>query len=283
MHDERRCAARTFLAYNSCSHMRNDGVRHGLLGWAMAMAACTQAALAEPVRVRHQEGLVHGFLTVRTLDGALVANGDLIQRAAGARVTTRLTFRFRDGSTREETTVFSQQGRFRLQRSHLVEKGPRFPKPVDLSIEGAGGLVTVRYVDDHGQRQEVIEHMDLPLDLANGMTLTVLKNIGADPPPSLSMIVATPKPRLVKLSLSRAGSERIAIGGLARQAAHYVVKVEIGGVSGLLAPLLGKQPPDSHVWILQGDAPTFIKSEGPMYAGGPVWRIEVVSPVWPKS
>jgi hypothetical protein len=161
--------------------MRNDRLRHGLLGWATAIA-CTQVAFAEPVRVRNQEGL-----------------------------------------------------------------------------------------------------MELPGDLANGMTLTLLKNIGADPPPSLSMVVATPKPRLVKLSISRAGSERIAVGGLARQAAHYVVKVEIGGVSGLLAPLLGKQPPDSHVWILQGDAPTFIKSEGPMFAGGPVWRIEVVSPVWPKS
>jgi hypothetical protein len=262
--------------------MRNDGLRHGLLGWATAIA-CTQVAFAEPVRVRNQEGLIHGFLTVRTLDGALVANGDLIQRAVGARVTMRLTFRFKDGSVREETTVFSQQGRFRLIRSRLVEKGPRFPEGVDLSIEPASGLVTVRYADEHGQRKDATEHMELPGDLANGMTLTLLKNIGADPPPSLSMVVATPKPRLVKLSISRAGSERIAVGGLARQAAHYVVKVEIGGVSGLLAPLLGKQPPDSHVWILQGDAPTFIKSEGPMFAGGPVWRIEVVSPVWPKS
>jgi hypothetical protein len=262
--------------------MRNDWLRHGLLGLAMAIAGA-QMALAEPVRVRYQEGLVHGFLTVRTLDGALIAHGDLVQRAVGAHVKTRLTFRFTDGSRREESTVFSQRGRFRLIRTHVVEQGPRFPAAVDLSIDCASGLVTVRYADEHGQRKEESEHMDLPADLANGMTLTLLKNLGADPPPSLSMIVATPKPRLVRLSISRAGSERIVVGRLARQAAHYVVKVDIGGVSGLLAPLLGKQPPDSHVWILRGDAPTFIKSEGPMSAGGPMLRIEVVSPVWPKS
>ena len=66
-------------------------------------------------------------------------------------------------------------------------------------------------------------------------------------------------------------------------ATHYVVKVEIGGVSGLLAPLLGKQPPDTQVWILPGEAPAFVKSEGPLYLGGPLWRIELTSPVWPRG
>src|SRR5207253_10971097 len=28
-----------------------------------------------------------------------------------------------------------------------------------------------------------------------------------------------------------------------------------GGVAGLIARLLGKQPPDTHVWVLTGDAP----------------------------
>ena len=60
-----------------------------------------------------------------------------------------------------------------------------------------------------------------------------------------------------------------------RRVKHYVVKPEIGGMAGLLAPLVGKQPLDTHVWILEGAAPAFVKSEGPLYLGGPVWRIEV--------
>ncbi len=62
---------------------------------------------------------------------------------------------------------------------------------------------------------------------------------------------------------------------------HYVVKVELGGIAGVVALVVGKQPPDSHVWILGGEAPAFVRSEAPLYSGGPVWRIELASPVWP--
>ena len=90
----------------------------------------------------------------------------------------------------------------------------------------------------------------------------------------------TPKPRVVKLHIVPEGEESFTTGGAKRKATHYVVKVEIGGLSGLVAPLLGKQPPDLHVWILQGQAPAFVKFEGPLYLGGPSWRIELTSPVW---
>jgi hypothetical protein len=79
-----------------------------------------------------------------------------------------------------------------------------------------------------------------------------------------------------------AGDEPFTIGETARKATHYVLKVEIGGISGLIAPLVGKQPPDSHVWILGGDQPAFVKAEQTLYLGGPVWRIELMSPVWPR-
>ena len=96
------------------------------------------------------------------------------------------------------------------------------------------------------------------------------------------LVAATPKPRLVKLAITPQGEESFSIGGSNQRATHYVVKVEIGGVTGLLAPLLGKQPPDARVWILGGEAPAFLKSEGPLYLGGPVWQIELTSPVWPR-
>jgi hypothetical protein len=48
----------------------------------------------------------------------------------------------------------------------------------------------------------------------------------------------------------------------------------------LLAPLVAKQPPYDHVWIMNGDVPAFVKSEAPLYAEGPLWRMELASPVW---
>lgn len=240
-------------------------------------------AATEPVPVRHAEGLIRGFLSLRTLDGTRVADGDLIQHAQGDRVTTRLIFRFKDGSLRDETAVYSQRGTFRLISSTLVQKGPSFPQALDMSIDSASGQVTVHYTDDGKQKTES-EKLELPPDLANGITLTLLKNVNPQTPPKgLSMVVATPKPRLVKLEITSAGDEKFSTGGIGRKAAHYVVKIDIGGLSGLIAPLVGKQPEDTHVWVLGGEAPAFVKSEGPMFLGGPIWRIELVSPTWPAA
>jgi len=252
----------------------------------LVVAALSVAAMSvgEQLRVRHTEGLVHGFLTLRTLEGRLLADGDLLQTAQGSRVTSRLVFHFKDGSLHEETAVFSQGQHFRLLTDHLVQKGPSFPQPIDMTIDASKGQVTVHYTDDHGQPKVDAQAVKMPPDVANGIVLTVLKNANPSAPlKSISFIAATPKPRLVKLLISAAGEESFTTGSAARKAMHYVLKVDIGGAAGLVAPLIGKQPPDSHVWILGGDAPAFVKSEQPLYNGGPVWRIELVSPVWPKG
>src|SRR5207244_8092314 len=89
---------------------------------ALVAMAGSADVLGEPVRVRHAEGIVHGFLVLRTLDGKTIANGDLIQNARGARVTTRLVFRFRDGSLHDETAVYSERGNFRLISDRLLQK-----------------------------------------------------------------------------------------------------------------------------------------------------------------
>jgi hypothetical protein len=234
---------------------------------------------AQPVAVRHAEGLVHGFLTLRTLDGTMVANGDLIQTARGGRVTTRLVFRFKDGSLLDETTVFSQQGHFKLLTDHLIQTGPAFEHPLEMNIDRAAGRVIVRYTDD-GRPKVANERMDLPADLSNGLVLTLLKNLDPTATRTLSMIAATPKPRLVKLEIAPAGRDRFSTGSASRTATRFVVKIEIGGLAGVVAPLLGKQPPDSHVWILGGEAPAFVKFEGPLALGAAPWRIELASPVW---
>jgi hypothetical protein len=113
---------------------------------------------------------------------------------------------------------------------------------------------------------------------------TVLKNIDSTAPrTTLSMVAAPPKPRLVKLAVRPLGDDSFFIAGSKLKAMHYAVKVEIGGVAGVVAPLVGKQPPETHVWILQGEAPAFLKFEGPLYEGGPIWRIELTNPRWPDA
>jgi hypothetical protein len=238
---------------------------------------------AGQVAVHHTEGLVHGFLVLRTLEGETLAHGDLTQVAHANHVTTHLVFHFKDGSVHDETAVYSQLRNFQLLRAHLVQKGPSFSNPQDVSIDALSGQVTVRYTSD-GKEQVKTEHMKLPPDLANGLVFTLLKNMPSESQETrASMVVATPKPRLVRLAISSQGEDMFLLGGEKRKATHYIVKIEIGGLAGLVAPLLGKQSPDIHVWILRGEAPAFVKSRGPLYFGGPIWQIELESPVWPHN
>jgi hypothetical protein len=62
---------------------------------------------------------------------------------------------------------------------------------------------------------------------------------------------------------------------------RYEIKIELGGAAGVVAPLIGKQPPEIQIWILGGQAPAFVREEGPFYQGGPVWTIQLTSPAWP--
>jgi len=237
----------------------------------------------EAVAVAYPEGSLRGFLTLRESSNEELASGDLVQVARGGRITTQVVFRFRDGSLHDETAVFSQRGHFRLIRGRLVQRGPAFPRSVDMSIDCTSGQVKVRSTDEHGKEESFDERLELPADLANGLVPTLLRNVKPDAlPKSLSLVVATPKPRLVKLAVSFAGRERFRTGSVPRQAMHYVLKVEIGGIEGLLAPLVGKQPQDSHVWILDGAVPAFAGSEQPFFQGGPLWRIELTSPSWQR-
>ena len=97
------------------------------------------------------------------------------------------------------------------------------------------------------------------------------------------MLIATPKPRVVKLVLTKSGEGDFSVGGSARKAIHYEIKVEIGGVVGVVAPLIGKAPPDIQIWTTGGLAPTFVREQGPLYPEGPVMTIQLASPVWPES
>jgi hypothetical protein len=238
----------------------------------------------EMISVRYAEGVSHGFLVLRTLDGKSIADGDSTQVARGGRVTSRMRFRFKDSSIYEETTVFSQDGTFKLLSDHVLQKGPSFKHAMETAIDASSGQVTVRYTDD-GKEKVLTERLEMPPDVANGILFTLLKNVQRNAPKTtVSYVAATPKPRLVHLEIMPQDQEPFSIGSYSHKAIHYVVKVKIGGVGGLVAPLIGKQPPDTHAWVLADAAPAFVRSDGPLYGDGPIWRMELAVPaVWPDS
>ena len=230
---------------------------------------------AAPILVRQSQGSQHGFLALRTEDGRRIATGDAFQSVKGDIVTSELIFRFRDGSVDEDTTVFSQRGVFRLISDHHIQRGPSFPEPSDILIDAITGRVTSR--DGTGKLHQ--NQMDLPADLANGLPPNLLLNIlPSDPETDISYLLPTAKPRVVRVSVKPSGMVPFTVGGSRRKAVDYVLHIELGGLTGIVAPLIGKQPKDFHIWILGGAHPAFIREEGQLYEGGPIWRIEQISP-----
>src|SRR6266576_276997 len=128
---------------------------------ACAVPFQTIPLTAEQVRVRHMEGLMHGFLALRALDGTRLADGEMTQIAEGDRITSRLIFRFKDGSVYDDTTVFSQRGAFRLLSDHLVQRGPSFKQSMETSLDASSGQITVRYRDQDGGEKILKERRNL--------------------------------------------------------------------------------------------------------------------------
>ncbi len=121
-------------------------------------------------------------------------------------------------------------------------------------------------------------------DLADGLVSDIIENIRPGTVETrIPILVAAPDPRIITLVIVPHGEESYSLAGSARKGTHYEMKIEIGGVAGIVAPMIGKQPPNIPVWITGGPAPTFLKEQGPLYPDGPVLTMELVSPTWPDA
>ena len=234
---------------------------------------------AEQIPVRHTEGVAFGFLALRNTDGEALAYGDWKQvvKHDGVLVDD-LRFRFKDGSFYEEITRYTQHGKFRLISDQVEQKGPSFKEASKSWIDARSGTITVQ-TTENGEEKTTTKHLDLPDDVANGLLFVLLKNV--DPSAAVttvSYVAASSKPRIVKWDISPAPEKPVRVGSIEYKAQHYVVKTKIGGAAGAIAPLVGKQPPDIHIWMVKSEAPTFLEFEGPLAQDNPVWHIELTAP-----
>ena len=235
-----------------------------------------------PVRVRFVEGVTHGFLVLRTSDGRLIASGDQLQVSRDKHVESRILFRFKDGSVFDERVVFTQQQVFAMQTYQLVQRGPSFEEDNEISLKHASGQYRIKSKAKKDGQEQVFEGtLEVPPDCYTGMLVTVAKNLPKGTTATVHIVVFTPKPRILKLELAPAGEQQVLIGGVAKNTTHYLLKPQLGTLLKLVSKVAGRTPPDSHAWILNGDVPAFVRFEGPLYAKGPLWRIELASPHWP--
>lgn len=236
---------------------------------------------AAPIPVRLIEGNFRGFLVLRSLDGTAIAHGEMSQKPTGKFVECRTILKFKDGSLYDESATYSQEGVFRLEGYQLVQRGPSCPT-LEISFDRESGRYQARSQAAKDDEIEVAEGaFEMPADLYNGMALILLKNLPGDDGATARMAVFTPEPRLVEMELSREGEDEVLLGGNPMKTVRSLVKLKIGGLSGVIATWIGKSPPDLRYWLVSGEVPAFARFEGAMFLNGPVWRLEMTTVEWP--
>lgn len=246
--------------------------RHLARGLGLALAIILPpVAAADPVPVRCPEGVTRAFPILRSVDNEALARGDFSQVVRAGKIHNRLVFHFKDGSVYDERVVFSQGDVFTLESYRILQKGPSFPETIDAAIDRDTGRYEVRYRADEDSAEEVLSgRFALPADAYNGMLSMVVKNLAPRGAGTVSVVAFTPRPRVVKLELLPVAEERIVISAAPMQVTRYHLRPRLG----LFASLLVSDIPDMRMWIVPGEAPAFLRAEGPLYFMGPIWRID---------
>ena len=250
--------------------------RNDFLLAAFSVITLGTAARAEPISVRHIQRPMHRFMVARSETGKVIATGEFTQMVQGDDVTMRMIYRFSDGSIDDETTTYRQQGMFQLVRNHHIEKGPFFAKPVDFAVDAATGIATSRTTDKNGKVHVESEHMDLPNDLANGFVGTLLLNMPPNTAPfRVGMLAPVGSGRLIRLLISPEREQPFQTKGRTLRATVFRIHPELGGIVGVIAQLIGLQPKDVMVWVLEGEEPAVVRIVGQLGGYGPVMSSEL--------
>jgi hypothetical protein len=234
---------------------------------------------ADPVAVRFIEGITRGFLVVSAVDGKPLGQGDIRQTAHPGHVESRMILRFRDGSLHDETVTYTQDKVFKLERFRLVQKGPSFPEPVEISLEAGSGEYLVKAHPGAADREKIYRGtLKLPPDTYNGLLLIVLKNLPTGAAARVHYIAFTPKPYLIDLDLLPQGEEKVRVGDESRPVTRYELKPRLGVLLRVAGAILGRTPGRQQCWILADPVPGFVGCQAPLANGGPPWRIGLTSP-----
>jgi len=65
---------------------------------------------------------------------------------------------------------------FRLISDRHIQRGPSFPEPCEVTIDARSQQVSIRATAKEGEEVKT-EHVEMPLDLANGLLFNLIKTI----------------------------------------------------------------------------------------------------------
>ena len=232
--------------------------------------------------MRFAEGPSHGFFTLSdAATGKKLAHGELVQWMEKRVVASRLLIRFDDGSLYDETVRFTQRPSFRITSYELTQKGPSFDEDQRVRFD-ASGRYDVRQ-QKHGEEEKRASGTTaIPEDTSNGLTSLLAKNLPGGASAQAHLLTFRPEPLLLDLTVNPEGRDPYWVGGARSEATRFVVEPKVPGVKGVLATIVGREPPVVRMWIAPEPAPVLVRFEGALYVDGPAWRMDLSAPRWTK-
>jgi hypothetical protein len=81
--------------------------------------------------------------------------------------------------------------------------------------------------------------------------------------------------RLVRILISPEGVQPFQMNGQTLKATVFRIHPDLGGIIGVIARLLGLQPKDVMVWVLESEDPAIVRIVGQLGGYGPVVSSEL--------
>jgi hypothetical protein len=80
---------------------------------------------------------------------------------------------------------------------------------------------------------------------------------------------------LIQILISPEGEQPFQKAGQTLKATVFRIHPELGGILGVIATLLGLQPKDVTVWVMEGEKPAVVRVVGQLGGYGPVLSSEL--------
>jgi len=251
------------------------GWRTFALCWLLGVASTAAADPTPPITLQYVEGDLAGSTTIWSEDGKRVMGFiEYRQHRQNDRLHITRTAHFRDGSSDEDEADVWVGSHLESIAGRSIIRDTRGKPIVDLKINVPGKRITGFYLDD-GKREKVDEAADIgPGTYWGPLFNIVLKDFAANATRDslvFQSILPTPRPRVIDMELTRAGTATVRRTGGSIAVTRYTL---LPTVNFLIDPILQRFAPKTEFFMDSGKPPALVRFAGPRnYAGHPM-RLE---------
>jgi hypothetical protein len=229
----------------------------------------------DPIRLAWVEGDVAGMSSILAPDGtSTIGFIEFRQHRRDDVLEVVRIARFKDGSSDEDRVEVRVGETLQALRGRSIIRNVKGIATVDLTIDVAGGHIT-GFSGLGDERRTYDQHVELPAGTYWGpLIFMAIKNFegnAADGRLVFRTVVATPKPRVFDMELSRQDRSSIRRPGGTIEVVRFALSPT---VHWLVDPIIRRFTPETSFYVQAGAPPSLARFDGPRNYAGQTIRIE---------